>query len=478
MRFATVCSGIDAATLAWKPLGWEPAFYSEIAAFPRAVLKHHYPDIPLHGDFTTIKGDEYGPVDLLAGGTPCQDFSVAGKRAGMDGARGNLSLEFIHLVERIRPRWVVWENVPGLLSIDGGRAFGAFLGALGKCGYGFAYRILDAQYFGVPQRRRRIVLVAYLGDWRPPAAVLFERESLRGDITPRREAGAGVAALTSNGVGTCGVDDNQGQAGHLIAHTLRAEGFDASEDGSGRGVPLVPDVAWALQERDSKGCDSKGCDSSTKDGHLIPIAFDCKASGQHGFSIGDTSPTLRSMASSSSHPNGGGQVAVAIQERAVCEKPDAGPDGKGFRDDDLSYTLEARTVPQAVAFQCHGGSVGEMGTLRAGNGNETGGVPFVMNLRGREGGAVPEMDDLASMRASSGGSSRSYVADYAVRRLTPVECERLMGMPDNYTRIQWRKKPAEQCPDGPRYAAIGNSWAVPVFRWVGERINAFEGMAV
>lgn len=193
MRYLDVCAGISASTVAWKPLGWQAAAYSEIEDAPRAVLSHHYPDTPLHGDFTTIKGDEYGPIDLLVGGTPCQDFSVAGLRAGLDGDRGNLSLEFLRLADRARPRWVVWENVPGVLSISGGRAFGAILGGLGELGYGFAYRILDAQHFGVPQRRRRVFVVGYLGDHRRAGAVLFERHGLSGHPAPRRETGEGVA---------------------------------------------------------------------------------------------------------------------------------------------------------------------------------------------------------------------------------------------------------------------------------------------
>lgn len=406
MKYLSVCSGIEAATVAWHPLGWEPAAFSEIEKFPRAVLAHHYPDVPCHGDFTTIGADEYGPIDLLVGGTPCQSFSIAGLRGGLADDRGNLALEFLRLAQRTRAEWLVWENVPGVLSSNGGRDFGAILGGMAELGYGFAYRVLDAQFFGVPQRRRRVFVVGHLGDWRRAAAVLFERESLQGNPAPRREARSAVAALTANGVGTCGADDNQGQAGHLIpstgdtahclnaggmgrqdyetetliAHSLRGEGFDASEDGTGRGTPLVP---------------------------------------------------------------------VAIQERAVSENPEAGPDGKGWRDDGQAYTLEARQTVQAVAF----------------------------DMRGREGGAQFEgPHDTANIRAASGGSSRSYVAQSAVRRLTPRECERLQGFPDDYTQIPWRGKDADQCPDGPRYKALGNSMAVPVMRWIGERIEAVRAM--
>ena len=128
MIYGSVCSGIEAATVAWHELGWDPAFYSEIDRFPRAVLTHHYPDVPLRGDFTEIGQGDYEPIELLVGGTPCQSFSVAGKRLGLDDPRGNLALEYLALAGRLRPQWLVWENVPGLLSSDGGRDFGIFLG--------------------------------------------------------------------------------------------------------------------------------------------------------------------------------------------------------------------------------------------------------------------------------------------------------------------------------------------------------------
>jgi len=194
MKYGSVCSGIEAATVAWHGLGWKPSFFSEIDKFPRELLSHHYPDVPLHGDFTTIKGNDYESIQLLVGGTPCQAFSVAGLRKGFSDERGNLTLEFIRLAQRLNPRWLVWENVPGVLSIDEGRAFGSFLGGLAECGYGFAYRVLNSQHFGVPQSRRRVFVVGYFGDWRPAAQVLFERESLCGDITPSRSAGQEIAA--------------------------------------------------------------------------------------------------------------------------------------------------------------------------------------------------------------------------------------------------------------------------------------------
>jgi DNA (cytosine-5)-methyltransferase 1 len=423
MRYLSVCSGIEAATVAWQPLGWEAAAFSEIEAFPRAVLAHHYPDTPLHGDFTTIGADEYGPVDLLVGGTPCQSFSVAGLRGGLDDDRGQLALQFLKLLDRSCARWVVWENVPGVLSSNFGRDFGAFLGGLAELGYGFAYRVLDAQFFGIPQRRRRVFVVGHLGDWRRAAAVLFERHSLSGHPAPRREKGQNIAnAITERPDRGGGNSEGQrlipstGDVSHclnaggmgrqdyetetLISHSLRAEGFDASEDGTGRGTPLVPvcrDVAGALTSNYGKQPDS----SDTALGPNL-IAFTAK---DHGADASDISPTLRSGSHSGSHANGGVMPAVAFDWNNSAGAPNS---------EDAFGTL---------ATNRH----------------------------------------MAAMLGS------------AVRRLTPRECERLQGFPDDYSLVSYRGKPAA---DGPRYKALGNSMAVPVMRFIGERIAMVEALAI
>jgi DNA (cytosine-5)-methyltransferase 1 len=479
MRYGSICSGIEAATVAWHGLGWEPAFFSEIDNFPRAVLQHHYPDVPLHGDFTTINGDEYGHIDLLVGGTPCQDFSIAGLRAGLAGERGNLTLEFARLVDRMRPQWIVWENVPGVLSIDGGRAFGSFLGALAEIGYGFAYRILDAQYFGVPQRRRRVFVVGYFGDWRRAAAVLFERESLLGNPAPRREAGKGVAPILEAGARTgksttdvragsgignpgdpmftlqagkqhavagtigartglsCGADDaanghmivannsplltsnpygdHESREGLLVAHTLKGEGFDASEDGTGRGTPLVP-VAYSIMPMNS-GKDYKARETD--------IAQPIMAGGPVG-------------------GNQGGDFIVEpvpfdttqITSAANYSKPKAG---------DPCHPLAAGAHPSAVAFMEN-----QRAELR---------VSDQTNALVRGGGKPGQ------------GYAAALLPTMQVRRLTPRECERLQGFPDDFTLVPYRNKPAS---DGPRYKALGNSMAVPCMRWIGERIELIE----
>lgn len=411
MRYLSVCSGIEAATQAWHPLGWTPVAFSEIEPFPSAVLAHHYPDVPNWGDMTRFEEWPDEPVDLLCGGTPCQSFSVAGLRQGLADPRGNLMLTFGAIAGRYRPRWLVWENVPGVLSANGGRDFGTFLGMLGQLGYGVAYRVLDAQHvrtrrfpFAVPQRRRRVWVVAYLGDWRRAAAVLFDRESLSGHPAPRREAGqiAPTIPARSLGGGGLGTDFdcdgglipsvsmclNAGAMGRIdgesetfipVAHALRGEGFDASEDGTGRGTPLVP---------------------------------------------------------------------VAIQERAVSENPNAGPQGKGWQEG-VGYTLEARHHVQAVAAP----------------------VAFdLTQITSATNRSIPQPVSPTMAKASN----LHTVMPWAVRRLTPRECERLQGFPDDFTAIPWRRKPADQCPDGPRYKALGNSMAVNCMEWIGERIQMVE----
>lgn len=216
MIYGSVCSGIEAATVAWKPLGWEASFYSEIDKNPRKVLQHHYSDTPLHGDFTTIQKGFYNDVDLLAGGTPCQSFSVAGKRKGMDDPRGQLSMEYAALADRLGARWVVWENVPGVLSSDNGRDFKRFIESLVERGYGVTWRVLDSQNFGVPQRRRRVVLVGYRGDWRRSFAALFDRESLQWNPATRREKRGEIVGTLTTRTGNSR-DNFSAECGHLIA---------------------------------------------------------------------------------------------------------------------------------------------------------------------------------------------------------------------------------------------------------------------
>ena len=236
MKYLSVCSGIEAATMAWHDLGWTPAGFSEIEPFPSAVLAHHYPNVTNFGDMTKYKEWNLdGSIDLLVGGTPCQSFSVAGLRKGMDDPRGNLALVYCGMLDHFRPNWFVWENVPGVLSSSGGRDFGSFLGAVAQLGYGFAYRVLDAQYCGVAQRRRRVFVVGHLGDWRPAAAVLFERHSLRRDLAPSRNKGEGTPAVIEEGFDSNGL---QTTVGTLCADTHPGS-YSGQDAYTGRLIPTV-----------------------------------------------------------------------------------------------------------------------------------------------------------------------------------------------------------------------------------------------
>lgn len=415
MKYGSVCSGIEAASKAWEPLGWKPSWFSEIEPFPSAVLAHHWPEVTNLGDMTKIadavRAGEVEAPDVLVGGTPCQAFSIAGLREGLSDDRGQLTLSYVELAnaidakrrERGEPESIiVWENVPGVLSSKD-NAFGCFLAGLagescelqpagGKwthagCVSGpkrvIAWRVLDAQFFGVAQRRRRVFVVASARKGFDPAAVLFELDSVRRDSAPRRETQKAVAALTARGVGTCGADDNQAQAGHLIAF------------GGGNTAGHI-DVATACTA------------------HGIRLDFDTETFAVHGTQDPDTN----------------------------CE---------------LAHTL-GRNNGQENAIVTE---------------------PFTLAIRGRSEGSTVEVRNDGTANAlltPNGGRAGMGVGAIGwgmqVRRLTPIECERLQGFPDNHTLIGWRGKNADECPDGPRYKAIGNSMAVPVMRWIGERIAA------
>ena len=275
-----------------------------------------------------------------------------------------------------------------------------------------------------------------------------------------------------------GNDSHAANLDTYVAHCLSADGFDASEDGTGRGTPLVPvcfdETQITSAANYSNPAPGDPCHPLAAGARPPTIAFSSKDYGNDA--MDDLSPTLRSMGHDASHANGGGQVAIAIQERAVCENPDAGPQGAGFREDGAAYTLEARHHVQAVAYglstQQKPNWVEDLSPSLALPSKSGGGqvTAVAFDMRGREGGAQFEgPHDTANVRAASGGSSKSYVAEtWAVRRLTPRECERLQGFPDDWTLIPWRKGHAA---DGPRYKAIGNSMAVNVMSWIGLRID-------
>jgi DNA (cytosine-5)-methyltransferase 1 len=460
VNYLSVCSGIEAATVAWHPLGWNPVAFSEIEKFPSRVLAHHYPDVPNVGDMTKFEEWNIGAIDLFVGGTPCQSFSVAGLRKGLDDPRGNLMLTFGAIANRFRPRWLVWENVPGVLSSNGGRDFGSFLGMLGKLGYGFAYRVLDAQYFGVAQRRRRVFVVGYFGDWRRAAAVLFERHSLQGHPAPSRETRKDITSFTPTSIG--GYSEGCG--------TLRANGGDI-----GGGSETL--VAAAVSPTVTAGASfSKTSNSQVE---IDAVVAQCLTAGV-GQRYDPETETL---------------LPIALAENTIGRQPQNGGNGDGFAEGGPMYTLNAtgvHGVAQPIAMRESGqgywmqddiaGTLRAEGEDRPSRPSHVIGVPEVdapmINMQPAAVaqpiafgvGEKPEVAHCLRSGASKADKHESTtyaVQQMAVRRLTPVECERLQGFPDNYTNIPGAS-------DGPRYKALGNSMAVPVMHWIGKRIQFIQ----
>ena len=460
MNFLSICSGIEAASVSWNPLGWKSVGFSEIEKFPCAVLAHHYPDTPNYGDMTNFKEWNINEsIDLVCGGTPCQSFSVAGLRKGMDDPRGNLMLTFLGIVDRFRPRWVVWENVPGVLSSNRGRDFGTFLGALGELGYGFSYRILDAQYFGVAQRRRRVFVVGYLGDWRPAAAVLFERHSLQRHPAPSREARKEAASVAGTiAASGCGLTRPAGNANELdfCVASYTPSSFANYMEGVGTLKANGGDLGGGSE--------------------TLIQTFDRQAQSEYGTQDISSSVMARDYKSPSD------LVSYAIAENIIGRQPHNGGNGDGFSED-LSYTLNATGV-HGVAQVIHGTQDPCVSDIAFAQGRNNGGenvlvqpMAFAQNTRDEVRYVNGDGSLVGALAAEPGMKQTSYIQQaMVVRRLTPTECEFLQGFPRSYTQIPWRNKPVADCPDGPRYKALGNSWAVPVARWIGERIEKVEAI--
>jgi|TARA_R110000787_G_scaffold227922_1_gene335601 DNA (cytosine-5)-methyltransferase 1 len=426
LNYLSVCSGVEAATVAWHDLGWKPVAFSEIEKFPSEVLAHHYPDVPNLGDITNYKEWNFGEktINLVVGGTPCQSFSVAGLRKGLEDPRGNLALIFCGILDKFRPKWFVWENVPGVLSSNKGRDFGSFLTAVGELGYGYGYRVLDAQNFGVPQRRRRVFVVGHFGDWRPAAEVLFEPESLSRHIEESRKKRKDTPKDTTLGINT--------SSRKKITHLLHQ------------------DQVSTLLERDYKGLSSDSLDTKA-----IVEVFENHPADSRVKQMGDTCHSVTAR-----WGTGGGNIPfvlnnpIALAENTIGRQPFNGGNGNGFTENGPMYTLNATGVHGvAHMFKIRGGSPVETGTQ--------GGTP------GKKAGKGYLGQDEKTYTINTTQDQHLF-NNMAVRKLTPIECERLQGFSDGYTNIK------ENCPDGPRYKAMGNSMAVPVMRWIGERIKNYQ----
>lgn len=452
MKAASCFSGIGAPELGGPQFDW--VWCAEVEKFPSAVLAARFPHSVNLGDVTADdflqRASAFGPLDLLVGGPPCQDFSVAGLRAGVAGDRGNLSLRFMEIAHAIRPRNLLVENVPGWLNMPD-NAFGCFLGGLvgaddalrspldGKWPSAgmvagprarAAWRVFDAQYFGVAQRRRRVFVVADFGEGADPAAVLFERKGLSGNTPPRREAGARVAAHTSTGVGTCGADDNQAQAGHLI-----------------------PDVVGTLSDGAHNGGGLNGQEAYT--GRILPVAFAQIGNAEYAEGL----PLTRATGGDA---GGGSELLIAHSLR-----------GEGF---DASEDGTGRGTPIVAVPVSFTGGASECITLEdcahpvTGRHGDPDMVAEPVAFMENQQGAVWEADVFQALNRGGGKPGQSYPAvrdGWQVRRLTPTECHRLQGFPDDHCAIDYRGKIAA---DGPQYKALGNSWAVPNGAWIIARL--------
>lgn len=584
MRYGSVCSGVEAATLAWESLGWKAQFFSEIEAFPSAVLKHHWPDVPNEGDFTKIGTKYAGKIDLLVGGTPCQSFSVAGKREGLAGASG-LALDYIKLAYESGVRWIVWENVPGCFSSNRGRDFSAFLSGLAgfevkvpakgwrnagfvrnvrRDRFGLAWRVLDAQYvrvdgFGraVPQRRRRVFVIGYFGDWRRAAAVLFEHKGVLGDHAPRRIKGAGVArSLTASTGGASGKEQHRR---NILCMATQQGGAEITENycptiteaagTSGNNQPIVCMATGQGNAETGENCAvNLTCNhesplicagfcqgASPAAGMAVLCAASCQANaeikenvaptivessdtgwpyvvlpghtvfgicagfmGGQGSKAGGIAYEEQSSPTIKASPSGGNQVPDVIcvhgsqdpitnTDHANAVNRNNGLENCVCQYGDIAGTLEARhdsspcadrgmnVVCVSESGQGYWMEKETAGTLRAEGENRPTRPSNVVcyDMRGNGNGKVsPTISGDHPGRATD--YTPCITINSVVRRLLPIECERLMGFPDNHTRIPWRGKPEEDCPDSPRYKACGNSMCVNVMRWVGMRIELVE----
>ena len=473
MRYLSVCSGIEAASVAWESLGWTPVAFAEIERFPSQVLAHHFPGVPNLGDMTRYKewDIDRGAVDLIVGGTPCQSFSVAGLRKGLEDPRGNLALTFLGMVDHFKPEWVIWENVPGVLSSSGGRDFGSFLGALGQLGYGFAYRVLDAQYFGVPQRRRRVFVVAHSsGDSRRAAEVLFEPESLRGNPTKSRAEGketsysfaAGLGIGSAKVTGTlCALDGPNGvsdQYAHEAKLIVMADGQSNAAISTNEIAPTLnssvenPIVAYNRVITETSHCvlASGGQRNDPHTETMVPVMYSVREDAKANTFSAVESEVANCI--QSTQPATTSHHAINYVVQAFNHQ--SGGDMRGI---DPRPTAQLQRQQQtAVMIPAHTFKIRGVGHYTGTNGG--------IAKPGTGGSGYMGQDEKAYTIATS--QDQHLMQGMAVRRLTPTECERLQGFPDGWTDI------LPTTPDGPRYKALGNSMAVPVMRWIGSRIQA------
>lgn len=490
IRYISLFSGIEAATVAWHPLGWQPVAFAEFDEFPSAVLKHHYPDVPNAGDVTKHDWTQYkGKCDLVIGGSPCQSFSMAGKRLGLSDPRGNLALHFLRVVADVQPRWFIFENVGGLLSSDEGRDFETFLSEVAKLGYGFAYRVLDSRFFGVAQKRRRVFVIGHIaGDWRSAAASLFDAESMQRHTQSRRAPRQKPASLAQSSIGReseASRTEGEGEAAGLHAVDDR-RGVNIQSPYNNPSETLVASYATGAGFRGGQ------------ERNVIGVAEHDEPVESVGFWVSQSAtqraqPLNKSPCLSASTPTG-----VAFDNESLTDKRPVSfwSNESGTQDSSqIDRTGALRTQTTAVALEKEDAkAVGmfsnhettmldkmpAMGRLPSSLAVEKDAIGFSPWRRGSH------AQNISPTHTAGHESGVAHIKDeqidfdllpnlkYSVRRLTPIECERLQGFPDDYTQIPYRGKKAEDCPKSKRYFVLGNSMTVPVIRWLGEGIAAVD----
>lgn len=455
LQHVSLFSGVGGVDLAFERAGVGSLAACEIDKAARGVLADRFPDTHLFTDVTELTahdlinlGADPGRT-ILSAGWPCQGNSVAGRREGMADARSGLWSEAARLLDEFRPAWFVGENVPGLLSVNGGRDFAVVLDDLGRLGYGFAWRVLDAQHFGVPQRRRRVILVGHLGDAAGPVEVLLEPEGVPGDSDPGITSGAEPSRGAAGGTRASGVLGT-------VAHTLTGEGFDASEDGTGRGTPVIayaPETAATITAGQSSPGVSAPGRRQEDDTNLVAFHM-------------TQSPIAGAVVPSLGAKSGGQGVMYAAKTASALDTQQGGPDDNAAQGGHLVATFQKITRP---ASSDHPDVWAERDIAATPSpfdlGSETRAVELVLAPTltaslGEGGWAGHNREDEMV--------ERTFEAATTVRRLTPVECERLQGFPDDWT-ITSNGKPQA---DSPRYKQMGNAVAVPVLTWVARRIAA------
>lgn len=483
MKYISIFSGIEAATVAWQPLGWKPIAFSEIDPFPSTVLQHHYPNVPNLGDITKIDWRPYvGAADIVVGGSPCQSFSVAGKREGLAGASG-LMFEYIRAVRELRPRWFVWENVPGAFSSERGGAYRQLLSEMDALGYGLAWRVLDAQFFGVAQRRERVFLVGSLGTMRC-AEVLFERESLSWDHQSSRQKRQALAEEAQGCVGTTDHDSGCLTPGETQSRRIySADGIyptlstrkRSGQNQEGVFTQFGDDVSQTLTARAGTG------GNQVPLVQVQPIVFNPNAGINEqggGFALSeDVTPTLKTdhNPAVAFTQNQRAEVRELEVAGALAAQPDVKQQTYICRAD--GQTNAMTSVNLAPTLTSHAKKDPHLIYPAEDSTGED--EPVTLQIRGGKpgGGKGALIQRNMSATLSTHNTQTLITGDHeerglTVRRLTPRECERLQGFPDDYTDIPYRNK--EHAPDGARYKALGNSMAVPVMRWIGERIQMVE----